>query len=445
MRGGSPGIGLLLTVLGAVGRAAAQPVPPGWAPAAPVTPPARPPTTPEPGPGGMAPPAPLPAQETPPPYAGDPGVATSPAAPAATTAIPAGRAAFAPGLGPMTMDEVPVLATNSRVVLNIFGDTAFMVDSSNIKRPAFVLGPLDLLLLGRYGNLMAIAEAVLEAHHGGEVGVDLERNFVRWRTERFTIDAGRTHTELGYWNNAFHHGRWLQPSVDRPHALLFEDDAGILPIHWIGLTTKYRLLTGDRQLELIGSVGNGRGNVITEIHTDDDTNTFKSLLLKLEARGFGARDLHVGVSGVYDHIAPAPVTIRPALPDQAIKEAIGNAYLAYRGPALTIVAEAFEIHHSALGLQWNTFNAFALAGYRFDHLIPYVMGEVRAGDVAIDPFFFPDRTQPSEVLGRFKEGTAGVRWDVNTWSAIKLEYRMMLVDADGSRVHRGIIDWTFGL
>jgi hypothetical protein len=349
------------------------------------------------------------------------------------------------------MDEIAIATTNSRVTLNVFGDTAFKVDSVTSGKPAFVLGPLDLLFTGRSGSLMALSEIALETSDAGQIGIDLERGFVGWHAEKFSIDAGRTHTELGYWNSAFHHGRWLQVPVDRPRIVLFEDEGGLLPIHSIGVTGRWRVLTGEHQVELMGALGNGRGVIVDNLQLDRDTNLFKSLLLKIEAKGFGARELRFGISGFYDRIAPEPAAdaaggaTRPALPDQTITELISNAYLAYRGSELTVIAEAFDILHTATGEHWNTFDGFGLIAYRFGTLAPYATFEVRSGDVAQDPFFFPDPTAPSAILGKFDEATVGLRWDLNTWSAIKIEYRPTWVVATRSWDQREMIDWTFGL
>jgi len=50
-----------------------------------------------------------------------------------------------------------------------------------------------------------------------------------------------------------------------------------------------------------------------------------------------------------------------------------------------------------------------LVGYRIGQLVPYVMGEVRAGKVEDDPFFFPDPAQPSVLIGRFPGRERGDR------------------------------------
>jgi hypothetical protein len=363
-----------------------------------------------------------------------------------------------PGLVPLTMDEMPVAASSNRVTLNFFGDPAFVIDSQHKTTPGFVANPLDFLITGRSGELIAMTEFAME-QIGGVVGIDIERLFVGWHAERYQIDAGRTHAELGYWNNAFHHGRWLQLPIERPRIVRFEDEGGILPIHWVGVTGHWRpLLEGDRQVELSGAVGNGHGDIVDNILTEGDNNGFKSVLAKIELKGFGARDLRLGISGAYDQIRPLPMSdamggpTRPALPDTTIREVIANAYLAYRGPALTLISEAYEVLHTAsgaMGGHWSTFDAYALGGYRFGELVPYLLGEIRRTPTTIqDPFFFPDPTlplDPAGILRNFIEVTAGLRWDLTTWSAIKIEYRGTLADDSVARVHRGMIDWSFGL
>ena len=383
---------------------------------------------------------------------GSPTPAPAPVPRPAAATTPAGEPAKAERVAvPLTMDEIPVLTANNRVTWNIFGDPAFQVQSTDWKRPAFVLNPLDFLVTGRAGEFMALAEMAVEIQEGA-VNIDLERMFVGWHSERIQIDAGRTHAELGYWNNAFHHGRWLQMTVERPRAVRFEDEGGILPIHWVGVTGHWHPLLGAQSVEIIGAVGNGRGNIVDDIHTDNDTNSFKAMLAKVELKGFGARDLRLGVSGSFDRIAPLPMMdptggpARPALPDVTINELITNVYVAYRGPELTLISEAFDILHRASGTSWNTFDVFALVAYRFDQLTPYVLAETRIGDVATDPFFFPDPAMaagPEGILGQFVEVTAGLRLDVSTWSALKFEYRAT-APSGADTIHRGLVDWSFG-
>jgi hypothetical protein len=445
------GVGLLLVagLCGAALPAAAAQSAASGDPSAPAAPPPRAPTT-EPPPfasPASAPAAPSPRGAGAPVQVFDPIEVTPVAAlPAAASAAPV-AASPATGPAPLTMDEMPVSAAATRVSLNMFGDPSFVLNSSAPKKPAFTLSPLNFLLYGHAGRLMALSEFAFELGAGGEeILVDVERFFVGWHDQRFSIEAGRTHTELGYWNNAFHHGRWLQMTVERPRIVAFEDDGGILPIHSVGVTAKFRPLVGERQVELCGAVANGRGRISDEIQVTGDDNAFKSLLGKIELKGFGARNLRLGLVGYYDQIAPQPEAIRPALAGVLIQEAIGNAYVAYRGSDLTLISEGYEIVHLGGGRHFATLDSFLLLAYRFGLVAPYAVGEVRAGDINSDPFFFPGTvTANDELLGRFKEITLGVRFDITTWSAIKVEYRGTSIEGQSSTVQRGIVDWSFGL
>jgi hypothetical protein len=426
--------GCLLALLCAAGRTVAQPaggeVPPA---ASAASPPAAPAPAPPPEVQHFA-----------------PADVVEPKAAPPSSASPKAEA----GAMPLTMDEMPVAATSNRVTVNFFGDPAFVIDSQHKTTPGFILNPLDFLITGRSGGLIAMTEFAME-QIDGVVGIDIERLFVGWHAERYQIDAGRTHAELGYWNNAFHHGRWLQLPIERPRIVRFEDEGGILPIHWVGVTGHWRpLLQGDQQVEVSGSIGNGHGAIVDNILTEGDTNGFKAILGKVEVKGFGARDLRLGISATYDQIGGLPAAApmggfaRPALPDTMIREVIGNAYLAYRGPELTVISEVYEVMHSAPGATggpWNTFDAFALGGYRFGDLVPYVLAEIRRTPTDPDPFFFPDPTMASAIFKDFEEITAGLRWDLTTWSALKLEYRDTMTADTSLRVHRGMIDWSFGL
>ena len=49
------------------------------------------------------------------------------------------------------------------------------------------------------------------------------------------------HTLLGYWNQAYHHGTWLQTTVFRPEIYRWEDDGGgLLPVHEVGVRARRR-------------------------------------------------------------------------------------------------------------------------------------------------------------------------------------------------------------
>jgi hypothetical protein len=310
------------------------------------------------------------------------------------------------------------------------------------------VGGFDLLFTGAlHKSIQFTAETLLEFDETNQPLIDLERLHLRWKHDSgFWIEAGRTHTALGYWNLAYHHGKWLQTTIERPRVVAFEDNGGLLPNHWIGVQAGYvAKLSSDAQLSLSAAVGNARGTNTDDIPNAEDKYAPKQGYANLEVKGIGARDLRIGVSGVYGHIARQTASVRPALADVGINEIIANAYVAHASLPLTLIAEGYVIRHSGGGQSWSTYDAFAVIGYTFGLFTPYVKVERLIGTGARDPFFFPDPNALSLPTRDVTDGIVGLRADVSQWSAVKTEYRIDYVaDASLTR-HTLYTSWQFGL
>ena len=95
----------------------------------------------------------------------------------------------------------------------------------------FAVGTLDLYLAQTLEDTEVMVELVIEK---GEV-MDLERLSIGYTfSDALRVRAGRFHTPLGFWNTSYHHGVQLQPTIERPEFLKFEDDNGIIPAHMVG-------------------------------------------------------------------------------------------------------------------------------------------------------------------------------------------------------------------
>jgi len=345
-----------------------------------------------------------------------------------------------------TLDATPL-----HFAFNAFGDVSVSAaaPSEGDESATFSLGTFALLINGQLGkSLLGTAEIEFDADDDNEQEVTLERLHLRWQTRRFFVVGGRTHSDLGYWNTAFHHGAWLHLPIGRPRVLRGEDSGGILPIHWIGVEGGVVFpRDGDRgALTIGGGVGNGRGHDETAIPLRRDSNNFKAIKLKVEYLGLGLPDLRIGIGGLYDPIAPESMEVRPALPDARIDEFIGNAYAAYRGVQLTLIAEAYSIWHRTTDQTFTTFDAFVVAGYRIGRVTPYVQIERTDKDGGVDPFYtpVPDMPTPSTPVPQ-SELLLGARVDPSVWSALKLEYRLTRVDSRDGLDHGLSLNWSFGI
>jgi hypothetical protein len=348
-----------------------------------------------------------------------------------------------------SLKEVQLGTARGRYSLNFFGDTAFTVSSSNHAKahPSFGIGSLDTLLTAELENSIRLtAEFALEIGDDNSAGIDLERLHLRWSKWGMFVEAGRWHTDLGYWNDAYHHGTWLQPTHLRPRLVRFEDEGGILPVHWVGVQAGYAAkLGGTAELRTSFAVGNSRGAIVDNVQSGHDEHNPKALHAKIELSGVGVRDLHVGFSGVYGRIAAQPATVRPALPNASINELIGNAYIAYAGYPFQLISEGYVISHRAKALMsTKTIGAFLVMGYSFAPLTPYIRLERihHSGDP--DAFFVPNPAAQAVDLD-VGEGLVGLRVDTSTWSAIKAEYWFTRDFDRRIDTHTALLAWACGI
>jgi hypothetical protein len=402
-------------------------------PAAPVVDPNSPPTPapvlPTPNPVPDVSPAP-----DPPPAVQD----FAEAAPALPTAKPAQTDEHNHG---DTMEEFVVKGRSSRVGINVFGDVSF-IGSNDTPHTGFTLGALGVLLSGDLSrDTSAVSEFVLETGPNGLV-VDLERLLIKYKTGRWQFAAGRDHTNVGAWNAAYHHGTWLQPTVTRPRALRFEDDDGILPVHWIGLYATYRAPVANGAITVAASVGNGRGQVVDDILQGGDIDESKAVMLKIGSEDILAKNLQFGASVIVDTIAPLAAR---SVPEKLLEVAL-SPFLAYRGANITTIAEAHAVIHRGKNQTWTTTGAFVFGGYSIERYTPYAMVELRKSTNGQDPFFaVRDVTAGSTAApSDFFDVLAGVRYDLSTWSSIKAEYEFIKAK-DTKAGHSGTLNWAFGL
>jgi hypothetical protein len=426
--------------LGAAGVAAGQASTPG-------DPPASPPVTGTSDAGSAAPATGEPT--LPPEHLGGtqapPSVAPSPGnAPAANE--------------PLVLDSLR-LGSNDRIELYMFGDVSAIAQHSDVvgvsNHSAFTIGELGLQITAHLApGLVGRMESALSYNDQYGTDIDMERVYLEYRITNWIISAGRTHAELGYWNNAFHHGRWLQLTIARPRVLRFEDDGGMLPIHHVGVTIEHAPARGEQGLDVVLAVGNGHGPTLLGIQTNADDNEFKSLLMRVGGVGFAHGTLRFGVNAMVDRISAEtfgmpPMPVYPLLPNTSMLEMITGVYFALRSERLLVFSETYNVLHQGGGKSWDTTDGFVVAGMRFDKLIPYGQLEVRRGDGATDPFYNPDPMAAPEAQGpvNFVEGIAGLHYDLNPWSAIKLELGARNVGSgpdNGKNDYRAEINWSFG-
>ena len=102
----------------------------------------------------------------------------------------------------------------------------------------FAVGDIDLFVTSSLTQKATVlSEIVFTETDSQKFETDIERLLVKYDfNDYFKTSFGRFHTATSYYNSVFHHGRWLQTTVDRPLAVEFADDGGLLPTQAIGLS-----------------------------------------------------------------------------------------------------------------------------------------------------------------------------------------------------------------
>jgi hypothetical protein len=241
---------------------------------------------------------------------------------------------------------------------------------------------------------------------------EVERAAIRFsQSDYLKVSFGRYHTPINYWNTAFHHGQWLQTTISRPEMTQF--GGSFIPVHFVGTLVEGVLPAQGLNVNYNVGVGNGRGSVISKGGDFGDINNNRAWLVNLYLRPDALYALQAGGSVYRDEVNPASGV--PA------REWIQSGHIVWHSETPEFIAEFANVKHQPLNrsLAGSNSQAFYFQTayrlpwnqrawkpyYRFEYIhVPHA-----------DVIF---RSVPS-----FSASTAGVRYDITTFAAFKLEYR----------------------
>ena len=304
-----------------------------------------------------------------------------------------------------------------------FGDMTFRGgDIRNTTTPnipnttSFSLGQLNLFVTSDISEkFRLLSEIVFEADApSNQFGVDIERLLLQYsHNDYFNLSVGRFHTDIGFYNTAYHHSAWLQTAVGRPFLFSFEDQGGILPIHNVGASLTGLIPSGKLGLHYVAEVGNGRASNSWNLNSDVvavqsvvDENNGKAVNFALFARPNAVRGLQLGFSAYHDALHPT------ALPK--IGEDIFAAHVVIQRPSFEWLNEAMVIRHAVeAGHLFETPGFYSQVSKAFGKYRPYFRYQyVNASDA--EPLF--------PYVGLQYGPSVGVRFDPSEAVALKLQY-----------------------
>lgn len=349
---------------------------------------------------------------------------TQPGAPAQST--PAQEtAAQAPGEEEshdymMTIPHGPVLHLRGFFDLN-FDDGAV---AQNLQYPlgvpahsSFRAGEFDLFMTSQLQEKLSfLTELVVATDQTNAFGVDLERFQLTYRPSKyFEISAGRFHTDIGYYNTAFHHGTWFSTAAGRPFMYYWEDSGGVLPVHEVGVTTT-GLVPGSGKLNVhwTAEIGNGSAEFGSPLFGDGVENfasdrNRKDLNFAVYSRPEWLDGLQFGGSILHGDLIPSGGLIPP------VNQTISSAYVVFINSKWEFMNEAVLLQHQITdgGRSYNSPLGYTQLAYRFGKYRPYF----RFQEVNI-----PNNDPVTAFNGRYEGPSVGLRMDFFTYAAFKLQY-----------------------
>jgi hypothetical protein len=287
-----------------------------------------------------------------------------------------------------------------------FTDVRFDASDAPGVRTAFGLGQFDLYITSALSPRVAfLAETVFE--FDADFEVDVERVALTYRLNpHLELSAGKQHTPFSYWNTGYHHGSLLQPSIDRPLAVSFEDDGGPLPVHTTGLLLAGHDLT-PLHLGFHAMVGNGIGS--TPVSDDNDA---KSLTLQVTSQV--TSEFSVGASWYHDRISDGTASLSGVPLTQALQHDMVSVFAAYFHGRIEALGEYHRVGNGGTGVSRRWSDLYYLhAGCRAGDVVGYLQyNQLRfaAGDTYLD-------------LPNAQTIIVGVRLDLGAAAGLKAEYR----------------------
>lgn len=301
--------------------------------------------------------------------------------------------------------------------------------SADTTATSFRTASLDAFATSQLERWSFLAELVFEAHsEGSDLELDPERLEVGYlHREWLRVRLGRSHSAIGFYNDAYHHGAYFMIPASRPRAVGFEDDGGLIPSHSVGVHLDGRLALGHGGVRYDLELSNGRGATPTEVLDTHDANHGKAMNVRLRYEAGGALDgLLLGANVALGEIPANDVVASP--PTHAeLQEQLYGVHLAYQAHALYLVAEGYLIRRVERGdgRAHRTLAGFLEVARSFDAASPYLRYEAISWPG--EPELYSGASGSLHVL------SAGLRYLANDAICLKAELALELPQESADR------------
>jgi hypothetical protein len=309
----------------------------------------------------------------------------------------------------------PIATYGQNTQIRGFADVFASVKDDKV---SFSFGEQDLFITSQLNDRFSFLGETVFRFTGSEptqFSVSIERIVIKYNfVGNHNLLVGKHHTPINYWNDNYHHGRVLFPTIFRP--LLF--DARIIPLHTTGISLRGQNL-GTLKFGYDLMVGNGIGS--GEV---TDTNSGKSITTAVHFKPL--QGLRVGASWYNDAIPEGSTIHGGHVVEWDINQNLFTGSVSYFGDKFEVLAEGTLGYNKtdSTGSK-QTVAWYAYAGYKIkEKLVPYIR---------LDKLHY----QEGELYYTKNNTTSfvgGIRYNINYLIAVKLEYQQQRAELDGDEM-----------
>jgi hypothetical protein len=320
-------------------------------------------------------------------------------------------------LGIMTLGVLLIYSNASAQETQIRGFADFGTNYTN-EQVNFTLGEQDLFITSDVSDRLSfLGETVFKysATSPTRFDISIERIIMKYNIKgNHNILFGKHHTPVNYWNDSYHHGRVLFPTIFRPEMF----GKGVIPLHTTGIRLQGQNL-GKLRFGYDALIGNGGAS------TDAlDFNKKKSVMLGVNMTPID--HFRVGLTYYHDNVPAQTVQHHTSnVAKKDIDQSLYSASVSYFGNKFELLAE------TSVGI--NAYNdtlvdgtitevspmsptGYLYAGYRIKQkFVPYLRADLL--QFSHEEMLFPMNAQ--------RGGVFGLRYEINYLAVVKLEYGYM--------------------
>ncbi|MBU1690712.1 MAG: hypothetical protein KJ958_02445 [Gammaproteobacteria bacterium] len=282
---------------------------------------------------------------------------------------------------------------------------------------------LDVFATGNLGSIIWLSEIFVSEHER-----EWSRLHAGWRFDSGNmLSLGKFHNLQGYWNTQFHHGTFLQTTIDKPGLV---EDGSPIPSHYIGMQLEGKLSEWDSEGTIKYSAGIGKGAVLKERLVSPDIVGPARL-----------GDLTAGLRLAYspDETSPTQIGVffvRNRVPVKAdewssLTQNIGGVFANWEYQRFRVIGELFIFDDTLTGasgaIAGNFLNTYLQGEFRFaPNMAAYARAESTRGGgggplLAMLPEFIRERDM------------FGLRHDITRNQTVKIEASRVRRLDDGFR------------